>query len=70
MCFKQDYIRGIPQHEISSEAMNHASGTEITLKPDRIIFGDTVFSVEGLREWLDHKTINLPQLKIHLEQQV
>lgn len=70
MCFKQDYIRGIPQHEISSEAMNHASGTEITLKPDRIIFGDTVFSVEGVREWLDHKTINLPQLKIHLEQQV
>lgn len=65
-CFKQDYVRGIPQHEISSEAMKHDSGTEIILKPDRAIFGDTMFSVEMLREWIDHKTINLPQLKVQL----
>lgn len=65
-CFEQDYVRGIPQHEISSGVMDHVSGTEITFRPDRAIFGDMMLSVEKIREWLDDKTMNLPQLKVHL----
>ena len=70
ICFKQDYVRGIPQHEISSEVMVHESGTEITLRPDTAIFGDIAFSVELIWEWLDRKVINWPQLCVRLEQQV
>lgn len=70
MCFKQDYVRGIPQHEISSEAKIHDSGTEIAFKPDKAIFGDAMLSVEKIRKWLNHKTMNLPQLKVQLEYQV
>ena len=69
ICFKQDYVRGIPQHEISSEVMVHGSGTEITLRPDTDIFGDTAFSVELIQEWLDSKIMDWPQLCVHLEQQ-
>lgn len=69
-CFKQDYVRGIPQHEISSEIMVHESGTEITIKPDTAIFGDTTFSVELVQEWLDSNIMDWPQLCVHLEQQV
>lgn len=70
ICFKQDYIRGIPQHEIISEIMVHESGTEITFKPDTAIFGDTAFSVQLIQEWLDSKIMNWPQLCVHLERQV
>lgn len=53
--FQQDYVRGIAQHEIISSSSEHASGTEISLKPDTCIFGDKVFSVEIIKAWItDH----------------
>ena len=70
ICFKLDYVRGIPQHEIISEVMVHESGTEITFKPDTVIFGNTAFSIELIQEWLDSKIMNCPQLCIRLDQQV
>lgn len=70
ICFKQDYVRGIPQHEIISEVMVHESGTEITFKPDTAIFDNTPFSIELIQEWLDSKIMNWPQLCVRLEQQV
>lgn len=51
MVFQQDYVRGIAQHDIVSKELEHKSGTEMILKPDRQIFGDMQFSVEVLKEW-------------------
>lgn len=53
MVFKQDYIRGVAQHDLFSENCIHESGTELTLKPDREIFGDTEFELELIQEYIE-----------------
>jgi DNA gyrase/topoisomerase IV subunit B len=52
-CYKQDYVRGIAQHELEWLESEHHSGTEIVLKPDTAIFGDTNFSEEIIKKWLE-----------------
>lgn len=52
MVFQQDYVRGIAQHDIVCKELEHTSGTEMILKPDRQIFGDMQFSVNVLKEWI------------------
>lgn len=48
-CYKQDFIRGIPQHKILSSPCNkNISGTEITLKPDTSIFGEMSFEKDKI----------------------
>lgn len=69
MCFKQDYIRGISQHEVLSESMEHLSGTEITLKPDTSIFVSTTLSDTEVRSWLTDQIKTIGQLKIHVKRQ-
>jgi len=51
-CFKQDYIRGIAQHEIACTDEEHTSGTEIVLRPDTAIFGDEAFSIDMIKTWV------------------
>lgn len=51
-CFRQDYVRGIAQHEVICRKQEHSSGTEIVLKQDKAIFVNTKFSVEALKEWI------------------
>ena len=58
MVFQQDYVRGIAQHDIVSKELEHKSGTEMILKPDRQIFGDMQFSVEVLRNWIEANVTN------------
>ena len=53
MWFQQDYVRGIAQHEVVCKEFEHESGTEMILKPDRLIFGETVFSVEVIKSWVE-----------------
>lgn len=52
MVFQQDYVRGIAQHEIVCNELEHKSGTEINFKPDRQIFGEMQFSMETLKDWI------------------
>lgn len=54
--FQQDYVRGIAQHEVAYTELEHASGTEMILKPDRQIFGEILFAAEVIREWLKENT--------------
>ena len=70
MCFKQDYVRGIPQHEVLSESMEHLSGTEITLKPDTVIFGNTTPSDAEILSWLTDQIKNIEHLKVHVKKQI
>lgn len=57
--FRQDYIRGIPQHELYITDLDGFRGTEIILKPDTSIFGEDGFSCEILNEWVgNHKEWN------------
>lgn len=42
--YKQDYVRGIAQHEIECNISEHESGMEIWLLPDKQIFGEIKFS--------------------------
>ena len=52
--YEQDYIRGVPQHSVTSKANDSEipHGTQIVLKPDTSIFEDTVFSKERLNNWV------------------
>lgn len=53
MWFQQDYVRGIAQHDVVCRELEHISGTEMILKPDRQIFGDVEFSVEVIWRWVE-----------------
>ena len=59
--YEQDYIRGVPQHSVMSKTNDSKipHGTQIVLKPDTSIFGDTVFSREKLQGWISE---NYPDL--------
>ncbi len=53
MWFQQDYVRGIAQHDVICKEQEHLSGTDMVLKPDRQIFGDTEFSAEVIKDWVE-----------------
>lgn len=52
--YEQDYIRGVPQHSVTSKSNDSKilHRTQIVLKPDSSIFGDTLFSREKLLGWI------------------
>ena len=52
MCYTQDYVRGIAQHDVQCCETEHRSGTEIILKPDGLIFGETRFSADKIETWV------------------
>lgn len=62
--FDQDYIRGIAQHDLYISDSVLTSGTEIILKPDTAIFGDTEFSKDMICDWLKKKTEGIANLKV------
>ena len=41
--YVQNYVRGIPQHNVICEVSNLPSGTEVILKPDTEVFGELTF---------------------------
>lgn len=51
--FHQDYVRGIAQHEVICKELEHERGTEMILKPEGLIFGETAFSVEVIKRWVE-----------------
>jgi DNA gyrase/topoisomerase IV subunit B len=53
--YEQDYIRGVPQHAVTSKNNDSTipHGTQIVLKPDTSIFEDTAFSKEKLLAWIN-----------------
>lgn len=53
MCFQQDYVRGIAQHEVICKDLGHASGMEMILKPDTQLFGGAEFAEEIIRKWVE-----------------
>lgn len=53
MWFQQDYVRGIAQHDVICKQLEHESGTEMILKPDVQIFGETAFSAEAIGDWVN-----------------
>ncbi|MBO7123790.1 MAG: helix-turn-helix domain-containing protein [Treponema sp.] len=59
--YEQDYIRGVPQHSLTSKTNDSAipHGTQIVLKPDTSIFEDTMFSREKLKEWISENYSDL-----------
>lgn len=65
--FHQDYIRGIAQHELIVTDSRHATGMEITLKPDPAIFGNTAFSDELIYKWLKEHSIGINKLIIFIK---
>lgn len=64
--FQQDYIRGIAQHDLYISDSVRTSGTEIILKPDTTLFGDTAFSQEILCNWIKTKTADIDGLKVNI----
>lgn len=64
--FKQDYIRGIAQHDLIKSNSSSITGTEIILKPDTAIFGETVFSEEMINNWLKEETKDIVSLKVNI----
>lgn len=66
--FQQDYVRGIAQHEVTCTELEHGSGTEMILKPDRQIFGEIKFSVSVIKKWIMENIGD--QIKVMLEQPI
>ena len=52
LCYTQDYVRGIAQHNVYCCETDHDSGMEIILKPDCLIFGETRFSADKIEAWV------------------
>lgn len=67
ICYSQDYVRGIAQHDVTYCEMGHRAGTEIILKPDSLIFGDTKFSVDKIKEWVAEN--NMSEVIVRVEKQ-
>ncbi len=63
--FQQDYIRGIAQHDLQISDSSRTSGTEIILKPDTVIFGETGFSEGILRDWVKEKSTDNVSIKVN-----
>ncbi len=42
------------------------SGTEIILKPEKAIFGDTAFSKKVICDWLEEKPADIMKLEINV----
>lgn len=61
--FRQNYIRGIAQHELDISNSEGSEGTEIVLKPDTSIFGNADFSSEIINEWVNQKIKNTDTVK-------
>lgn len=67
MWFQQDYVRGIAQHDVICKELKHLSGTEMVLKPDRQIFGDTGFSMKDIRSWVEENIADRVKVVIDKE---
>lgn len=52
--YEQDYIRGVPQHSVTSKTDDSKTphGTQIVLKPDSFIFGKSEFCKEKINKWI------------------
>lgn len=68
--YQQNYIRGIAQHELHISKAVHTSGTEIILRPDKAIFGDSVFSKEVICDWIKIKSADDRNIEINVNYEV
>ena len=52
--YEQDYIRGVPQHSVTSKTNDSKilHGTQIILKPDSSIFWESEFCKEKINKWI------------------
>ena len=59
--YEQDYIRGVPQHSVTSKPNDSKipHGTQIILKPDTSIFESIGFSKEKLQNWISENYCDL-----------
>lgn len=64
--YTQHYVRGIAQHEIKREKINHKQGMEILLTPDKEIFGTTKFSKQRIELWLQEALKGVENVKVEL----
>lgn len=64
--YKQDYVRGIAQHEINCEAEAGKIGMELSILPDKDIFGETSFSKQRIENWITEKTKDINSLKVQI----
>ena len=70
MWFQQDYVRGIAQHDVICKELERMSGTEIILKTDKQLFGDMVFSVDAIRDWVAEKVGDKVKVVIEEEKEL
>ena len=52
--YEQDYIRGVPQHSVTRKTNDSKipHGTQIVLKPDSLISGESELCKEKLQNWI------------------
>ncbi len=53
--YRQDYKKGIAQHDLFCHASVHEPGMELLLLPDQNIFNGLTFSKEYIEQWLESK---------------
>lgn len=68
--YRQDFVRGIAQHELQALSSDGARGTEIIAKPDSEIFGKTQFSEEIIRLWIEKNASEITGFQYKIQQEV
>ena len=64
--YSQSYVCGIAQRDVKCSPAEHKSGMEVTLHPDKEIFGEIVFSKERIEQGIDENTRTFKELKINI----
>lgn len=65
--FRQEYVRGIAQQDLCIGDAAGQRGTEILLKPDTALFGETMFSPERIQKWVNARTADMENLTVHVQ---
>lgn len=62
--YEQDYIRGVPQHSVTSKTNGSQipHGIQIVLKSDSLIFGDSEFCKEKINKWISENYSGLMEM--------
>jgi len=64
--YSQSYVRGIAQQDVQCGATEHKAGMEITIQPEKEIFGEIVFSKERIEQWINENTKEFKALKVNI----
>lgn len=62
--YRQDFIRGIAQHDLFRNPSKEENSTVVMIKPDSSIFGEESFCRKTIQDWLSNETKDIHNLRV------